>query len=303
MATSTKISPPPWARLASIVDSGQNLLALMDTCEEPEVQEMIPTLGERAQSLYQGRTQQQYSGIAPYLIQMDRPLLQWMEKDLAGRPWGFFLIPKSFHKMASIRKHFRRFLVVDDPDGKELYFRFYDPRVIIGFLDCCTSEELQQWMSPLREILVPAADAWQQMVAPDPPDSTSYSPYLRFQMTRRHFAALQEQQIEQFVMQTIMRWRSRFPESFKALEVSTPNLSPLIHDAIDRAEKYGVIGEADVELFLDCICLLGNNFDHNGTFPWVEEILRETEIDGTIKMDQMHDRMVQIGILIETPDT
>ncbi|MFM8405733.1 MAG: DUF4123 domain-containing protein, partial [Pirellulaceae bacterium] len=260
MAMSTKISPPPWARLASMVDSGQNLLALMDTCEEPEVQEMIPAMGARAQSLYQGRTQQQFSGIAPYLVQMDRHLLQWMEEDLAGRPWGFFLIPKSPHQMASIRKHFRRFLLVDDPDGQELYFRFYDPRVIIGFLECCSSEELQQWMSPLREILVPTADAWHQMVAPEPPDCTSNSPSLRFQMTRRHFEALQEQQIDQFVMQTIQRWQSRFPESYKALAVSTPNLSPLLRDAIDRAENYGVIGEADVELFLDCICLLGNNF-------------------------------------------
>jgi hypothetical protein len=294
-------TPPQWDRLLSIADSGISLMALMDACEEPEVQEKVPELGDRAQSLFQGPTQQKMSAIAPYLVQIDRPVLQWIRNHLADRPWGYFLLPNTPHQLSSIRKHFRRFLLVDSPEGQELYFRFYDPRVIVGFLECCSIEERQLLMSPLKEILVPNSDGWLQLVAPNAEGSPSMAPLTtRFQMTPKHFESLQKQQMDHFVDQTIQRWQANNPDSCAMLAAENHPLEQIIREAIDDAESYGVTGEADVELYLDCICLLGVHFNRNKQFAWVHEILQQESIDGTGKIDQIHDRLVQDGILRES---
>lgn len=301
MKSTIQNTAPQWERLLSVVDSGLPLLAFMDACEEPEVQEKIPELGDRAQSLFQGPTQHRLAGIAPYLVQIDLPLLEWIRNYLADRPWGYFLLPNNNQQPSSIRKHFRRFLMVDSPEGQEIYFRFYDPRVIVGFLKSCSIEERQLWMIPLREILVPASDAWRQVVAPNTTENSSNAhPTTRFKMTTKHFEALQNQQMDHFIDQTIQRWQVSYPDAFVLLTNGNHPMNEVIREAIDEAESYGVTGEADVELYLDCICLLGVHFNQIKQFEWLQEILQQESIDGTGKMDLINDRLVQHGILRES---
>jgi hypothetical protein len=53
--------------------------------------------------------------------------------------WGIFLTSRA--DLRSLRNHFRRFLMVLDPDGRKLYFRYYDPRVLRVYLPTCNAEE------------------------------------------------------------------------------------------------------------------------------------------------------------------
>src|SRR5947209_7089547 len=50
-------------------------------------------------------------------------------------------------------KHFRHFLLVETEDGKLLYFRFYDPRVLRAFLPTCNSDESSEFFGPIHDIL------------------------------------------------------------------------------------------------------------------------------------------------------
>ena len=50
----------------------------------------------------------------------------------------------------ALRHHFRQFSMVELPDRKQVYFRFYDPRVLRVFLPTCTAEETKQFFGPVK---------------------------------------------------------------------------------------------------------------------------------------------------------
>jgi len=50
-------------------------------------------------------------------------------------------------------------LVVHDPDGKPMYFRYYDPRVLRTYLPTCNAQELETIAGPVEWFLVEAEDS------------------------------------------------------------------------------------------------------------------------------------------------
>jgi len=57
-----------------------------------------------------------------------------------------------------MRRHLRRFLIVRAPDGKRLYFRYYDPRVLSVYLPTCNAAELQYIFGPVRQFVCEGPD-------------------------------------------------------------------------------------------------------------------------------------------------
>ena len=128
------------------------LFAILDACDEPRIPAKVLELGDRAESLYRGRAEEEHWAIAPYLVQVDEPLLDWIVEALSGTPWGILAFAAT--DLDSLRKHFRRFLKVEGPDGQKLYFRFYDPRVLPTFLNSCGPEEAIRFFGPVDTYLV-----------------------------------------------------------------------------------------------------------------------------------------------------
>ena len=112
---------------------------VLDACDAPAVPEKARSLGEeRAMSLYNGTAQEEYWAIAPYLCKADAELLQWIRGSLWEDAWGIIAVSKA--DFGAMRAHFRKFLMVQSPEGEFWYFRFYDPRVLPVFLESSTPE-------------------------------------------------------------------------------------------------------------------------------------------------------------------
>ncbi|MCC2670097.1 MAG: hypothetical protein K0Q72_2568 [Armatimonadetes bacterium] len=125
------------------------LYAILDACDQPLVPEKVWELGEeRAVSLYRDEAELEFWDIAPYLVRVDLELLDWVYEHLWREPWGIFVT--SGAGLPVLRTHFRHFLLVKDPDGDEMYFRFYDPRVLPAYLDSCTAEERGVFFGPVE---------------------------------------------------------------------------------------------------------------------------------------------------------
>lgn len=137
---------------ARIEQPGQNVYAILDACDEPRVPVKVQSLNERAVSLYHLRADEQLWAIAPYLVSVDGELLDWIAAELFGTPWGIFLFSDT--DLETLRKHFRRFLIVKGPDGRELYFRYYDPRVLPTFLTTCDQQEASEFFGPISAFVV-----------------------------------------------------------------------------------------------------------------------------------------------------
>lgn len=135
-----------------------NLYALLDAAREPTVIERLKASGEHHASLYDGEEGEQLSTFGPWLAKVspDKPLLEELVRDGWGNSWGVYLT--CGRPFAEIRRHLRRFLVVKLPDGRQVCFRYYDPRVLRTYLPTCNSEEVVTFIGPMGKYLVESVD-------------------------------------------------------------------------------------------------------------------------------------------------
>jgi hypothetical protein len=123
---------------------------LLDAARDPLVRAFILEHAPDAESLYAG-IDEGLVDVAPYLLPLAGRLESLMP--LAwGNSWGVFL--RSEATLAELRKHFRRFLMVQLEDGEEVYFRFYDPRVLRVFLPTCTAPEREGFLGPVQTFVI-----------------------------------------------------------------------------------------------------------------------------------------------------
>lgn len=72
-------------------------------------------------------------------------LLIVVENDpIFGMPDGFF----------QLYRHFRKFNTVVGPNGKQLFFRYCDPRVIVDVLKALDSQQIEAFYGPVTEIVL-----------------------------------------------------------------------------------------------------------------------------------------------------
>ncbi len=71
-----------------------------------------------------------------------------------------------------------------------------------------------------------------------------------------------------------------------------PELEELVRQAISDAKSYGVTLESDTTLYIRLQAILGVRFDINPRFDWVSQVLQNGNLDGTEKMNRIHDHLI-----------
>jgi Domain of unknown function (DUF4123)/FHA domain len=147
-------STPQEKLLAMLRGEFQPLYALLDAANEPSVLKVLFESKEEYASLFDGVAGAQLTHFAPYLVRLPKesPLLETLVQKGWGKSWGVFLT--SPQQLQDLRSHFRQFLLVTMPDGKEVYFRFYDPRVLRVYLPSCVPDEINSLFGPVKYYLV-----------------------------------------------------------------------------------------------------------------------------------------------------
>jgi hypothetical protein len=156
-----KLKPPVPAqpRLQDLLAKDlQPLYALLDASREPSVLKVILESKEEHQSLFEGAQGAQLAHFAPYLVRVPgkSPLLNTLAEQAWSKSWGVFVT--SDLPLKELRTHFRHYLNVKLPDGQQVYFRYYDPRVLRLFLPTCLPEEANQFFGPVKHFFMEAED-------------------------------------------------------------------------------------------------------------------------------------------------
>lgn len=140
--------------LALLKNDFQPLYAVLDAARDPLVLARLLYSQAQYQSLYKGPAGDSLAQVAPYLVRLtaDSPFLETLVAEGWGKSWGVYLTCNS--EFAELRRHLRHFLEVWHPDGKQVYFRFYDPRVLRVYLPSCAPEEIKQFLGPIGAYLM-----------------------------------------------------------------------------------------------------------------------------------------------------
>jgi hypothetical protein len=131
-------------------DSSSDMWMIVDGARDEQVYSTLISSYLQYSCLYAGDLPHQLERAAPYLVQLeldDRYTRRLLDQAW-GNSWGVFL--RCSEPMAIIRRHLRHFLKVQDPRGRTLIFRYYDPRVLRVYLPTCTREELATFFGPIK---------------------------------------------------------------------------------------------------------------------------------------------------------
>jgi len=154
VTTPTQAESPQDRLLTLLRGDFQPLYAILDTARDIRILALLLHHKEECQSLYEGEQGAKLAQVAPYLarLQKDSPLLEALVKEGWGKNWAVYLTSAS--TLQEVRHHLRHFLQVKLPSGEQVYFRFYDPRVMRVFLPTCTPEDTTQFFGPIQNYLV-----------------------------------------------------------------------------------------------------------------------------------------------------
>ncbi|MEO6670262.1 MAG: DUF4123 domain-containing protein [Ferruginibacter sp.] len=105
------------------------------------------------QSLYRETAGNILLDVSPHIFSLseDSEFSNWYFENGWGKSWGLVIIAKMSFEDCWI--HFRRFLIIKTDDKRELYFRFYDPRVLKIFLPTCDKNQILEFFGPVESFI------------------------------------------------------------------------------------------------------------------------------------------------------
>ncbi len=135
---------------AAIFEEHANFVyAVLDGASIPDLLHHLYEQQPEHVCLYRGEMEPDIAETAPYLVNLERETAfsDWIIEKGWGNHWGIYAL--SDETMTVLRNHFRRFLIVNDPENKPLYFRYYDPRVLRKYLPTCGAKDLATIFGPV----------------------------------------------------------------------------------------------------------------------------------------------------------
>lgn len=133
------------------------LFALIDAARKPANVILLRESGNRHESLYSGNAAAELQNVAPYLVELTKgsAVLDWFATEGWWDAWGYCIV--SGCSLEELRTHLRKFLMVTLHDRRQVYFRFYDPRVLRVFLLTSTLSQAAKFFEKIDCILCPGS--------------------------------------------------------------------------------------------------------------------------------------------------
>lgn len=131
-------------------DPQDKVYAVLDGAASETLLADLYRLEPKFECLYRGEIEPDLAWVAPYLVlvEPDSEFARFLFGSGWGKNWGVFVTTQA--EFDDVRSHLRRFLMVHTSDGKPLYFRYYDPRVLREFLPIADSEQIKTMFGPLK---------------------------------------------------------------------------------------------------------------------------------------------------------
>jgi hypothetical protein len=269
--------------IKGLAGSGR-LYAILDACNIPLAPKKVIELGEqRAVSLYRGTAEEEFWDVAPYLVQVDSAVLNWLETSADKEGWGIFVASPA--GIENLRQHFRHYLKVRSPKAKTWLFRFYDPRVLKLFLPACTPEELRSFYGPVVALGVapPKIEKATFYQEASVKGLANYS--FMFRMREQHLEALELQGDLAFaeeVIEFLQKMHAEFVQDLPPAELSSRVLFGLT-----KAKRYGFRRQSSLAGFVAIMFRIGPNFDEH---PAIREVLTDQAVPPDLRISDLWSR-------------
>lgn len=130
-----------------------NVYAVLDGARDDRIYRAVYDSRLDYECLFAGEISYELTLAAPYLVCLDAraSFTRWLLEEGWGKSFGIFAWTRA--DLETMRRHCRRLLQVKDEDGRRLFFRFYDPRVLRLYLPTCTVAEVRAVLGPVDRLV------------------------------------------------------------------------------------------------------------------------------------------------------
>lgn len=129
-----------------------NSYAVIDGAACPELRFKIYDWEPQSVCLWSGELEPDLQEVAPYMVLLDRDssFTNWLISQGWNNNWNIYI--NSALEFKAFKKQIRKLLRVKSPEGKNMVFRFYDPRVLDVFLTGLESEQTEEFFQGINTI-------------------------------------------------------------------------------------------------------------------------------------------------------
>lgn len=134
------IAESPLQKLASGLASLRSPLLMFTPVDAPEAMAILTANGRSVLPVFEGERQEELGDLAPVLAEVpaEAPIIVSLLRATWGRACSTWIADHA--GVGHVRSIWRRLAIVHDGE-QPIYFRFYDPRVLHGFLRGCNDGE------------------------------------------------------------------------------------------------------------------------------------------------------------------
>ena len=139
-------------------DSGKVpvVYAFLGGARDKQIEKTIRLGSLKSACLIDGKLSYEMTIAAPYMVRLEKDHPQTIEilKKGWGNSWGIFAITYPPATLINIRHNCKKIAMVQLPDDKRAYFRYYEPRVMRPYLPTCTVEEANKVFGHISEYIM-----------------------------------------------------------------------------------------------------------------------------------------------------
>lgn len=135
--------------LAGLRQTREPVFLLVDCAQDGKILQMLGEQAAAAQTLFNGPNLGTMIPFSPHLVVVEKEgkLIEDLLVEGWGKAWMCFVL--AHEPFSIVRDHLREMLIAENPEGKEVFFRYYDPRILRRFLPVCSPAEARQFFGPV----------------------------------------------------------------------------------------------------------------------------------------------------------
>jgi len=266
---------------------------VLDGARDKEI-ERITRLGSlKSACLYEGKLTYKMAIAAPYLVRLEKDHPQTLEiiRKGWGNSWGVFAITYQGATHINIRHNCRKIARVKGPNGKNLVFRYYDPRVLRTYITQCDINDAEKVFGPISEFIVEgeqpntmhrfkrtergvedshnANDINITTCVEDESFTRGQSGALS--ITSAQFSVFEEEKFKRFISDMELHLSTYFKAQTADL-IEQEQLNDWVHQNVLHAQDFGFITELDICRYLNVAIIQGEEVKDA---PWLQAIMAE----------------------------
>lgn len=252
--------------------------AVLDAAKIPNLPELLDASGLKHRCLFKGEAYDTSKEAAPWVVQLEDGnsflLSLFTQSEAPWHHWeaapGIYL--RSNAPLDDIWNHFRHFVKLQKTDGSWLYFRFWDPCILLKIMTSATPsfpDPALLFGAPVASFVMLDPSTEKYRVAMRPAEI----PKGRLVCSERMISVLQDFAREQFAQTLIAHCTPRFPGTFARM---TPDdASAMMLATITAAERLNLNTRGPVTSFAEMRIVLGFGVHSDPMYPWVADGLRQ----------------------------